>query len=157
MKLLACWSPNRYGNRVQVARGQRQPAADQRAGDRDVRVDTEKRRDDAADRRVRSHFHPCFGGQSGKLFSIARRPVSMKVGNPAKSGGKLPPNVVEILKDPETKRKFLTLKPEQQVAWAWRMRWLQAGAQAPDSPSRGLVVGVVAARRKGCGEDPYGG
>ena len=49
----------------------------------------------------------------------------MKVGNAPKSGGKLPPDVVEILKDPETKRKFLTLKPEQQVAWAWRMGWLQ--------------------------------
>jgi predicted phage terminase large subunit-like protein len=49
----------------------------------------------------------------------------VKVGNAVKSGGKLPPDVVEILKDPETKKKFLTLKPEQQVAWAWRMRWLQ--------------------------------
>jgi phage terminase large subunit-like protein len=49
----------------------------------------------------------------------------VKVGNAPKSGGKLPPDVVEILKDPETKKKFLTLKPEQQVAWAWRMRWLQ--------------------------------
>ena len=49
----------------------------------------------------------------------------MKVGNEVKSGGKLPPDVVEILKDPETKKKFLTLKPEQQVAWAWRMGWLQ--------------------------------
>jgi predicted phage terminase large subunit-like protein len=56
---------------------------------------------------------------------LARRPVQMKVGNAHKSGGKLPPDVVEILKDPETKKKFLTLKPEQQVAWAWRMRWLQ--------------------------------
>ena len=49
----------------------------------------------------------------------------MKVGNAPKSGGKLPPDVVAILKDPDTKRKFLTLPVEQQVAWAWRMRWLQ--------------------------------
>jgi len=49
----------------------------------------------------------------------------MKVGESARTGGKLPPDVVAILKDPETKKKFLTLPVEQQVAWAWRMGWLQ--------------------------------
>ena len=64
-------------------------------------------------------------GAKWEIVSITRRPVSVKVGNTPRSGGKLPPDVVEILKDPETKKKFLTLKPEQQVAWAWRMKWLQ--------------------------------
>jgi len=59
----------------------------------------------------------------------------VKVGNAPKSGGKLPPDVVEILKDPETKKKFLTLKPEQQVAWAWRMRWLQQAHKHQIAPA----------------------
>jgi predicted phage terminase large subunit-like protein len=34
-------------------------------------------------------------------------------------------DTLELLKDPETRRKFALMPPEQQVAWAWRMKWLQ--------------------------------
>ena len=33
-------------------------------------------------------------------------------------------SVAEILKDPDTQRKFALLPPEEQVAWAWRAKWL---------------------------------
>lgn len=32
--------------------------------------------------------------------------------------------VLEILKDPDTQAKFAQLKPEDQVAWAWRANWI---------------------------------
>ena len=34
-------------------------------------------------------------------------------------------DTLELLKDPETRRKFALMAPEQQAAWAWRMKWLQ--------------------------------
>lgn len=34
--------------------------------------------------------------------------------------------VLEILKDPQTQAKFAQLRPEDQIAWAWRAKWLTA-------------------------------
>jgi len=43
-------------------------------------------------------------------------------------------SVAEILRDPETRRKFALMAPEHQVAWAWRMKWLQEAHQHQITP-----------------------
>jgi predicted phage terminase large subunit-like protein len=43
-------------------------------------------------------------------------------------------DTLELLKDPETRRKFGLMSLEDQVAWAWRMKWLQAAHKHQISP-----------------------
>lgn len=44
-------------------------------------------------------------------------------------------SVEKILKDPATRAKFSRLKPEEQIAWAWRARWLTAAHKHQIVPS----------------------